>query len=267
MFEMSNENLDVAAKKIWDCWNAGKKIDELPKNLKPKSKVDAYLVQRKVVQKSGGHQVGWKIAATSKSGQRHIGVDGPLAGALLKSKIKKNGAKINLKANLLRVAELEFAFQLSTDIPPKDSKYNKNEISQKINTLIPTMEIPDSRFNHFLSGGQEQIIADNACAGFLILGEPIETNGEELNLVNHEVLAYQDNQLTPTKGIGSNVLGDPLLALTWIANELIAHDNFLRKNDIVTTGTCITPIQLIDTTELTGDFGVYGKVSTKFTDY
>ena len=267
MHEMSNENLDIAAKNIWNCWNTGKKLDMLPIDLKPRSTEDAYLVQQQVIQNSKDHQIGWKIAATSEAGQKHIGVDGPIAGALLKSKVKKNGAKINLKTNLLKVAELEFAFRLSEDIAPKDSKYKKKEISQMIDTLIPTIEIPDSRFYHFLSGGQEQIIADNACAGFLILGDPIEINGEELNLVNHEVLAYQDNELTLTKGIGSNVLGDPLLALTWIANELIAHNYFLRKNDIVTTGTCITPIQLTNTNDLTGDFGVYGKVSAKFNDY
>ncbi len=89
MFEMSNENLDVAAKKIWDCWNAGKKMDGLPKNLKPKSKEDAYLVQRQVVQKSGDHQVGWKIAATSKSGAKTYWRRWAISGRAFKVKDKK----------------------------------------------------------------------------------------------------------------------------------------------------------------------------------
>jgi 2-keto-4-pentenoate hydratase len=72
------------------------------------------------------------------------------------------------------------------------------------------------------------------------------------------------NGKTAALGQGANVLGDPRLALTWLANELLEYDNYLRAGDVVMTGTCLIPVPVKVGDEVTADFGIFGAVSATF---
>ncbi|MGB9140668.1 MAG: fumarylacetoacetate hydrolase family protein, partial [Aestuariivirga sp.] len=64
-------------------------------------------------------------------------------------------------------------------------------------------------------------------------------------------------------GIASNALGGPELALTWLANSLIAKGLFLRAGDVVTTGviTEVFETHIGDHVEATYD--LIGKVTVQ----
>ena len=94
-----------AAAVLWQTWQQRARIDELPPECRPRDRADGYAAQRELVRFSGQDVVGWKIAATSLAGQRHIAVDGPLAGRLLQEMVHPEGATIALGANRMRVAE------------------------------------------------------------------------------------------------------------------------------------------------------------------
>ncbi len=264
---MNDKNLMESGKMLWSTWEEGRKITGLPDRYKPKSKLEAYTIQQNVSRVSGSKQIGWKIAATSQAGQEHIGVNGPLAGSILESQIKKTNEEVSLDNNIMKVAELEFGFKMGKDLPKTANDYSKDDVLNAIDYLIPTIEIPDSRYLDFIKAGETQLIADNACAGWLFLGEPYrEKITSRTNLIDHKVTALTDHNHEPTTGIGSNVLGDPLVALTWLANELLKYGRFLAKGDLVSTGTCVTPISISNTKEIKADFGLYGKVTAKFSD-
>ena len=74
-----------AAEIIWNSWKNGKKINTLPIELTPHNRTEAYEIQETLQALSNSEITGWKIAATSLDGQRHIGVNGPLAGRILKA--------------------------------------------------------------------------------------------------------------------------------------------------------------------------------------
>jgi 2-keto-4-pentenoate hydratase len=57
------------------------------------------------------------------------------------------------------------------------------------------------------------------------------------------------------------VLGDPRIALAWIANELRTFGDGLRAGDIVTTGTCVPPVPIAPGDCVRADFGVFGDVT------
>ena len=67
--------------KAWNNRSIHKNIDSLSI---PKDKMEAYKIQASYETLSNSNLLGWKIAATSVDGQKHIGVDGPLAGRLFK---------------------------------------------------------------------------------------------------------------------------------------------------------------------------------------
>ena len=61
-------------------------------------------------------------------------------------------------------------------------------------------------------------------------------------------------------GTGVNVLGNPWNALTWIANELSRYGISLLAGEIVTTGTCIVPLDMARGDRLVADFSDFGYV-------
>jgi 2-keto-4-pentenoate hydratase len=65
------------------------------------------------------------------------------------------------------------------------------------------------------------------------------------------------------EGVGANVLGDPRIALTWIANELSRHGVTLGAGQIVTTGTCVVPLEILPGDEVVVDFGALGVASMR----
>jgi 2-keto-4-pentenoate hydratase len=65
-------------------------------------------------------------------------------------------------------------------------------------------------------------------------------------------------------GHGSNVLGDPRVALAWLANELRQLDITMRAGEVVTTGTCHPPLPIRSGDRVAADFGMLGKVLVGF---
>ena len=57
------------------------------------------------------------------------------------------------------------------------------------------------------------------------------------------------------------VLGDPKIALTWLANELNAYGLMLRVGETITTGTCVVPFALRAGDRFSADFGILGSVT------
>ena len=108
-------------------------------------------------------------------------------------------------------------------------------------TLHPAIEVPDSRYDDFASVGAPQLIADNACAHLFVLGPATRADWRAMDLARHRVVGSVAGK-TEREGRGANVLGDPGLALTWLVNELSRLGIPLRAGQVVTTGTCVTPL-------------------------
>ena len=230
---------------------------------RPATRAEGYAVQEAVMAAAGRGQVGWKIAATSTAGQRHIGVDGPLAGRLLDGQASQSGAAVSLRGTQMRVAEPEFAFRMGCDLMPRAQPYDEAEVVAAVDTLHPAIEIPDSRFDDFANAGGPQLIADNACAHLFVLGPATRADWRALDLAAHTVHARVAGRYERS-GKGENVLGGPHVALTWIANELSALGIGLRAGQVVTTGTCMVPLEVVPGDQVVVDYGVLGSVEARF---
>src|SRR6516165_609209 len=96
-------------------------VAALPADVVPRSLAEGYEVQhrlvRRLLDRSGGHPIGYKIACTSELAQRALGVDGPFFGVLLSHSTHRDGAVLPGSDFTVRCAEAEFAFEMAADVP------------------------------------------------------------------------------------------------------------------------------------------------------
>jgi 2-keto-4-pentenoate hydratase len=209
---LDKNQIAAASRTLHDHWRAGTKLAGLETSQRPRDRAEAYAIQAAIESHSPGRLFGWKIAATSEAGQKHINVDGPMAGRILPETVIADGGTASMAGNEMRVAEPEFAFRMAVDLAPRAAPYSVQEVLDAVGTLHPAIEIPDSRFADFVSAGAAQIIADNACAHLFVLGAPTASDWRALDLVEEKpVIALRGKNFT---GHGKNVLGDPRIALT-----------------------------------------------------
>lgn len=256
---MSIDDENVAAI-IAGHWRQGSKLDRLPPECRPANLADGYRAQSVLAAAMEQRAIGWKIAATSVKGQAHIGVDGPIAGRLLQDRVVASGASVPMQGNRMRVAECEFVFRLSHDLPPREAAYSREEVAAAVAELRPGLELPDSRFMHFASAGAAQLAADNACAHWMVIGEATACDWRSLDLAAHAT-RMTVNGRTVTQGSGADVLGHPLDALAWLANAHALRGVGLHAGELVTTGVSGTPSPFQEGDAIVADLGSLGSVA------
>jgi 2-keto-4-pentenoate hydratase len=240
-------------------WRKNTRLENLALHLLPHHKQEAYQVQALIERHSSQPLAAWKLAATSVAGQKHIGVSGPLIGRYLAERVVPSGSIIPFGNNGMKVAEIEFAFRLGEDLPPRAAPYHQAAIFEAAVAMHPAIEIPDSRFEHYERVGELSLIADNACANWLCIGDAAPGEWRNIDLAAFTPTGQVQGR-DIVHGKGANVLGSPRLAMTWFVNELSALGVTAKAGQVVSTGTCLVPIAISPGDHVTGDFGPLGKV-------
>ena len=259
---MDTNEIAAASSTLLAHWRAGTKLDALGASQRPRTRAEGYAIQAALEAQSKARLFGWKIAATSEAGQKHINVAGPLAGRILSDAVIADGGTASMAGNEMRVGEPEFCFRMGHDLPPRATPYSVDEVLAAVASLHPAIEIPDSRFSDFAGAGEAQLVADNACAHLFVLGASTDADWRGRDLVEERPEITLRGQRYV--GHGKNVLGDPRVALAWLANELSGLGLTLRAGEVVTTGTCHPPLPIQAGDHLVADFGVLGQVSVRF---
>jgi 2-keto-4-pentenoate hydratase len=259
---MNDASLQAASDLLYEHWMQGSVISGLPVDIRPTTREEGYAIQARLDERSRNPVYGWKIAATSAAGQAHIGVDGPIAGRILAERVIPCAGVIPAGPNHMAVAEIEFAFRMGRDLDPRPEGFSVEEVLAAVETLHVAIEIPDSRYEDFAHVGAPQLIADNACAHYFIAAEASTADWRSIDLVAHRVIGRIEGKVEQ-EGSGANVLGDPRIALTWLANELSSLGITLQKGQTVTTGTCIPPLAISSGDLVTADFGSLGTATVR----
>jgi len=251
-----------AADILWQARLAGKRLEILPEDCRPRSLDEGYAIQDLMAARCGQKTAGWKIAATSEAGQRHIGVSEPLAGRLFADFILPDGARRDAGPMHMRVVEAEFAFRFGRDLPPRGSPYDVEEVMAGAVGLHLAIELPDARFERFAEIGPPSIAADDAFAAWYILGPQI-ANWRRLDLPAQPVRATRNGR-PAGEGSGANALGDPRLALAWLVNERAKRGDGVKAGEVVITGTCLKPVEIEPGDHVIIEFPGLGEMKVAF---
>ena len=146
---LERNQIAFASQSLHGHWRAGTKLSALDDWVRPQDRIEGYAIQAAIERFSTTNLFGWKIAATSEAGQKHINVDGPMAGRILAETVIPDGETASMAGNEMRVAEPEFAFRMRVDLPARSTPYTAQQVLDAVDTLHPAIEIPDSRFDDF----------------------------------------------------------------------------------------------------------------------
>ena len=258
----------AAARLLWETRLTGQTLKGLPPGLQPTDPASGHAIQALLPAVTGRTVVGWKIAATSAAGQAHIGVGGPLAGRVLSGLVDGDGDTVSLTGNVMRVAEPEFAFRVGQRLTPREAPYTVPEVLDAMDALLPSIEVPNSRFEDFARAGEAQLIADDACAHRFAIGLPTDADWRGMDLRVHRVRATVHGPdgaaHTQREGDGTAVLGDPRVALAWLVNEVSGLGVALEPGQFISTGTCMVPLPVGPGERVEVDYGVLGRLSLRF---
>ena len=158
--------------------------------------------------------------------------------------------------------EPEFAFKINKTFDIKNAPFTFNEIFSSISSVLPAIEIVDSRFEEWTTIGINNLIADNSVNAYWIYGEE-NLNINEFDFLNHPVSLSINNKIVQT-GNSKNVLGNPINSVVWLINTMASQNKCLPANSYISTGTCtiVEPSHKGD--KVCADFGKLGKVNINF---
>ncbi len=257
---MKKAQVDRAVEILADAWRIGNPIQALPEECCPKNAKEGMQLQDALTEELGLEVNGWKIGCTSEYAQKLLKTDGPFAGRIFLTRTFLSGVTLPGSAYRMRGLEGEFAFVLGRNLKPRKKPYSRAEVRAAVAEVRPAIELVDSRFLDWMTVSTPCLIADMACNAALVVGEPIK-RWKSTDLTKAAVRMKVDGKVVG-KGTGAEALGDPLLALTWLANELRTREG-LKAGQVISTGTCTGFYKAEMAAKVVGDFGKLGKVSFK----
>ena len=195
----------------------------------------AYAVQQQLIAArvaAGAVVVGRKIGATSAAVQQQLGVTQPDFGVLLDDMDVSGLTEVPSDRLLQPRAEAEIAMRLGADLV--DGDLDDAQIRAAVSGLAAAIEIVDSRITDW----DIQItdtVADNASSGLYVIADRWLTL-DEVEPVDVTMQMWIDDELA-SEGTGAACLGDPLVALGWLARTAREYGQPLLAGQVVLTGS------------------------------
>ncbi len=198
----------------------------------------AYAVQRRFVElmsEAAGAPAGYKIGLTSARMQKMCGIDQPVAGVVLASRVMNTGVVLQARRYHHMGLEFEVGVRLGRDLPRGEAPFTKDRVAQAVGGVCAAVEVVDDRNADYSTLEALSLIADNSWNAGAVLGA-FSGSWENLDAATGIVRL---NGQEIDRGYGRDVLGHPFVPLTWLANHLAETGGALKAGDIVLTGSLI----------------------------
>ena len=210
-----------------------------------------------------GPRAGWKMGATSAQIQGLLDLDAPFYAPLFVPFVHDSGAAFTVSPAHAAGVEAEFAVYLGRDLPPRGAAYSRDDVAAAVAAVAPAIEVAGSRVPNWRTKPKGMmLIADDGCNVAFAAGAKV-TDWRGFDLATHEVrLTFGGEERA--RGTGAAVMGHPLEALAWLANQLSAAGETLRAGEVVTTGTCTGFQPVAPGDAVAADFGALGRVEVRF---
>ena len=218
---------------------------------------DAYRIQLLNIERRishGGVVVGHKVGLSSKAMQQMMGVDEPDYGHLLEDMRVVPGEPVDTTRFLLPRIEPEVAFILGDDLP---EDCTEEQALAATEAVAPALELIDSRIADWRIRLPDTI-ADNASSAGFVLGAN-RVDPRSIDLTTIPVKLHRNGELIES-GRSDAVLGNPLVAVAWLARTVAKFGVRLRAGHVVLPGSCTRAVDLRPGDAFRAEFGELGAV-------
>ena len=196
--------------------------------------VSAYAVQEINTRRrlsAGERIVGRKIGLTSPAVQTQLGVNEPDYGMLFDVDDVSDAASVSTAELMQPKIEAEIAFVLAKPISSADP--GLDEIAAAIDYAVAAAEIVDSAIANWRITLADTV-ADNASGAKFMIGKDRKKLSQiDLHLGGMEMLL---NGKKVSVGVGAACLGNPLIAVQWLASKMVEVGRPLEAGDLVLSG-------------------------------
>ncbi len=192
----------------------------------------AYAIQdalRTELERRGQRPLGWKLGATSPSGQAVMGVTEPCSGFLTPRRYA-SGSGVSASEFVGLGVEAEVAFTMRTRLVGPG--VTAEAALRAVEGALAALELAD-----FIFTGTPRVVdfvASSIVAKAIVLGGPL-TPLWTFDVAGEEVV-YEHNGRAIGTSTAAEVMGSPVNALVWLANHLAARGLALEPGDVVMSG-------------------------------
>ncbi|WP_328353309.1 fumarylacetoacetate hydrolase family protein [Mycobacterium sp. NBC_00419] len=260
---LSRARLDEAAELLFAADTDRAPIAPLTERYPGMDLADAYAVQQVNLTRrlhAGKALVGHKIGLTSEPMQTLLGVDEPDFGYILDDMVVANGAAVPRGRFCAPRVEPEVAFLLRE--PLRGPGVTADDVRAATEAVAVALEVVDSRIADWKLTLRDTV-ADNASSGAVVLGEWVPL-GAGVDLVGARA-SLRLNGTEVDSGIGSAVLGDPAIAVAWLANALAPFGTDVAAGQFVMSGSFTTAAFVAPGDSASATISGLGTVSLSFT--
>jgi 2-keto-4-pentenoate hydratase len=224
--------------------------------------VDAYEIQLRGIRRrleAGATVYGHKVGLSSRAMQQMMGVDEPDYGHLLHDMVLLEESPVVASRYLLPRVEVEVGFVLGADLPGEGCTVE--DVLRATEAVVPSIELIDSRIADWKIG-LEDTIADNASSAGVVLGRE-RRKPDELDLTAIDAVLWKNGEQVAT-GRSDAVLGNPAVAVAWLARKVASFGVRLEAGHVVLPGSCTRAYDVVAGDHVTADFTGLGSVSLSF---
>ena len=207
----------------------------------------------------GARVVGHKVGLSSLAMQQMMGVDEPDYGHLLDEMQVFQDTLVKAAKYLYPRVEVEVGFILADDLP--GAGCTEDDVLKATAALVPAMELIDTRITDWKIALCDTI-ADNASSAGFVLGAA-RVPPTDVDITGIEAVLTRNGEVV-AKGRSDAVLGNPVVAVSWLARKVESFGVRLRAGDIVLPGSCTRAIDARPGDDFVADFAGLGSVRLSF---
>ncbi len=233
----------------------GTPIADLAADLAPATEEESFAVQD-IMMQAFLPIGGWKIGSRGPEGV-------PFFAPMPRAWMGEDGTLFRGATHRLRGLEAEIAFQIGSELPPRDTPYTRDEVIAAIAGCHPAIEVLESAYIDPMTVSRENMLADLQMHGGFVAG-PAVPQWQTIDWATEKVTLLTDDVVRVEK-IGSAPGGNDLIRLlVYLANEGAARTGGLHVGDWITTGSWTGVTWSSAGSEAVISFGRAGTVSLQF---
>jgi len=260
---LSDIERQEAADLLWEAEQTLVPCEQLTERYDKIDIVDAYEIQlRNVARKrTAGRLVrGHKVGLSAKAMQQMVGVSEPDYGHLLDNMFFFEADTIPAGRLLQPRVEVEVAFVLNQAL--EGPGVTVADVLRATDCVLPAIEVVDSRIKDWKIKIQDTV-ADNASSGAVVLGGNPTALSSAFDIRTIGAVLRVNGEVRETGASGA-VLGNPAVAVAWLANKIAAFGVRLEPGNVIMPGSCTRMVPVKPGDVVRADFDTLGHVSIRF---